>query len=62
MDIRIAHAMPAQFLTCPDCHGDGHYTVTTRQHHSGEQEIECARCEGTGNVVNPECDGDEVME
>ncbi len=43
-------------MTCPDCHGYGHYTVTTRQHHSGELEIQCPRCKGTGTIEDDEDD------
>ena len=35
-------------VTCGACAGAGHYTVTTRQHHSGEAEVGCAACAGTG--------------
>jgi hypothetical protein len=38
----------ARLLDCPACDGEGHYTVTTRQARSGEREVGCAQCEGTG--------------
>lgn len=47
-------------MTCPDCRGDGHYTVTTRQHHSGEKEVRCERCEGTGQIQMEDDDDDVV--